>query len=541
MPSAPDLLLHNADVITLDTARPRARAVALRDGRILSVGSAEELLELVGPRTRVEDLGGGTLIPGFVDAHSHLGFVADRDAFFVALDPPPVGATRTVDAVVQAFRARAGGTRPGEWLVGMGYDQTLLAERRHPMRRDLDRASAEHPILALHISGHLAVANTRALALAGITRDTPQPAGGRIRLDPATGEPDGVLEEPAAFGRIFPLLPQQPEKARLDALEAAARRYAACGITTAQDGATELRALRDLANAARAGRLPLRVVAWPTWAAWQKLEEGASLPEAPSERFRMGAVKFFADGSIQGYTGHLCQPYHVPQSPAEGEFRGYAATPREELAENVARVHAAGRQVAVHANGDAAIDDLLFAVEEAQRRSPRADARPVAVHAQMTREDQLDRMRELSVVPSFFVLHTYYWGDRHRDLFLGPERARRISPARSALARGIRFTLHTDAPVVPMDPLLLWWSAVNRVTTGGEVLGPEQRLTPLEALRALTLDAAYQVFEEHTRGSIEPGKLADLVLLSGNPLADPAALRELRVLRTWVGGEPVTA
>ena len=187
-------------------------------------------------------------------------------------------------------------------------------------------------------------------------------------------------------------------------------------------------------------------------------------------------------------------------------------------------------------NGDAAIDDFLNAIEEASRVHTRPDARPIAVHAQMTREDQLDTMQRLGVVPSFFCLHTYYWGDRHRDIFLGQERAERISPTRSAAERGMRFTIHTDAPVVPMDPGLLMWSAIRRETTSGVPLGPAQRLTPLEALRATTIDAAWQLHLDDTRGSIEVGKLADLALLETDPLTEPDSLRSLRVHRTWVGG-----
>jgi predicted amidohydrolase YtcJ len=252
----------------------------------------------------------------------------------------------------------------------------------------------------------------------------------------------------------------------------------------------------------------------------------------------VGAVKLVADGSIQGYTGYLSEPYHVPPGDDPG-YRGYPRIPREALFERVARQHARGLQLAVHGNGDASIDDILDALEAAQRDDPRADARPVVVHAQMARPDQLDRMAALGAVPSFFVLHTYYWGDRHRDVFMGPERAARMSPARSAEERGIRFTLHADTPVVPMEPLRIVWAAVNRRSASGASIGPGERIGVMRALRAVTLDAAHQHFEEADKGSLEPGKLADLVILDRSPLDDPTGIDRIRVLETWIGGERV--
>ena len=213
--------------------------------------------------------------------------------------------------------------------------------------------------------------------------------------------------------------------------------------------------------------------------------------------------------------------------------------PREKLADLVTRLHQNGRQLAIHGNGDAAIDDILYALSKAQKAHPRSDARPIIIHAQMAREDQLDRMKELGVIPSFFSLHTYYWGDRHSAIFMGPERAARMSPAKSALARRLRFTIHCDTPVVPMEPLKLIWSAVNRISTGGVIIGEEQRIAVMDAIRATTINAAYQNFEEDVKGSIEVGKYADFVILSEDPRLFPTRIKDIEIVETIVGGRSV--
>jgi predicted amidohydrolase YtcJ len=283
--------------------------------------------------------------------------------------------------------------------------------------------------------------------------------------------------------------------------------------------------------------VPQRVVFFPVYDAWGEslLNGDYEADSHRSERLIPAAVKIIADGSIQGFTGYLGKPYHTPFK-GDAAYRGYPAVPRDDLFEQVAALHGAGHQLAIHGNGDAAIDDILDAFEAAQQANPVADPRLILIHAQMARRDQLERMKKLGVTPSFFSAHTWYWGDRHRDIFIGPERAALISPARWAREAGLRYSVHLDTPVVPMEPLQAVWSTVQRRTYGGDVLGPEQRVSVMEALRAVTIDAAWQVFEEDRIGSLEPGKLADLVILSANPLAHPEDMRELQVQRTLVGG-----
>jgi predicted amidohydrolase YtcJ len=453
---------------------------------------------------------------------------------FVDLNSPPIGSVERMDDLVGLLAARAKDTAPGEWIIGMGYDDTLMEERRHPTHHDLDRASTKHPVAVLHISGHLGAVNTAGLEALGIGPDTPDPEGGLIRRDPETGEPNGVLEETAIEG-----MQDQLDLGMLDGLRitrVAVRQYLAQGVTTAQSGASEAGIIGAMAWLSRLGLIPIRLILWPLPGTADEILSGEfDPPDDDPLHVRVGAVKLIADGSIQGYTGYLSEPYHVPPGD-DPSYRGYPRIPREELFELVGRYHAAGFQLAIHGNGDASIEDILDAVEQAQRDHPRPDARTIVIHAQMTRDDQLDRMKALGVIPSFFSLHTFYWGDRHRAIFMGPERAARMSPAAGARDRGIRFTIHADTPVVPMEPLRLVWSAVNRRTRSGFVVGPEQRIGVIEALRAVTIDAAYQHFEEAEKGSLEPGKLADLVILSRSPLEDPGTIDRIQVLETIIGG-----
>jgi hypothetical protein len=528
------VLYRGGPILTMDAKDTIAEAVVVKDDRIAAVGTEAALAPWLARDARVVELHGQTLMPGFIEAHGHFPG-AGLAAIMADLASPPVGTVRDIDGLVGRLHDWASHTKPGAWVAGNGYDDTLLAEGRHPTRSDLDRASTEHPVVAIHVSGHLAAVNSAALAALGITRDTPDPEGGRIRRYPVTGEPDGVLEETAMNGLEEPVLQPSPFDVVRIARFANAL-YIAQGVTTAQNGYARAAHLSGLAWLSRLGVIPIRLVLWPDEKAADAMLAGTLSFESYDERWvRRGAVKLVADGSIQGYTAYLTQPYFKP--PPNGPARGYPRMTRDELFARVARYHAAGFQVAVHGNGDAAIDDILDAMEAAQRAHPREDARHVIVHAQMARDDQLDRMKELGIIPSFFVLHTYYWGDRHRDLFLGPERGARISPTRSAADRGLRFTLHADSPVVPMEPLRIVWAAVNRRTTSGAELGPEQRIDARAALRAVTIDAAYQHFEEHEKGSIEVGKLADLVILDRSPLEEPTHIDMIRVEETIVGGK----
>jgi predicted amidohydrolase YtcJ len=510
-------------------------AVAVKDGRIVAVASNQEIFKQIGKDTKVIDLSGRVMLPGFYAAHDHLPGAGTAALFKVDLNSPPIGKIRNMTELVEALKARARNTPKGQWVVGRGYDDTLLTEKRHPTINDLDKVSTEHPIWIQHTSGHLGVANSLALKRAKITKDTPDPTGGVICKDTKTGEPTGVFEE--CGSKVSSLIPAFTQDQIDEAIGWCSKHYVSKGVTTTVIAGGNKGKIGHLKRALEKGLLDLRVLSMTS------LRDAESsrrlLDDVDPNRLKVSAVKMFQDGSNQGYTGYFSEPYHTPFK-GNPNYRGYPCRSREALAMMVEKAHRTGYQIAIHGNGDAAIDDIIYAFEQAQEEYPRVDARHRIEHCQMVREDQLDKIKMLGITPSFFAGHVYYWGDRHRDIFMGPERAARISPLESSVARHIRFTVHDDTPVTPVDPLQLVWVVVNRLTKSRKVLGPQQRISVKEALRAITIDAAWQNFEEELKGSIEVGKLADFVILAENPLAVKAAsIKEIAILETIVGGQTV--
>lgn len=533
VPTEPDLLVRGGAVLTLDAAGRRVSALAASGGRITALGDDREISALAGPRTRILELEGRTAIPGFVESHNHPVFFGFALAAPVdAGSPPNDGIPDIIERLAVAVRDAPA----REWVRGFRYDHTLLAERRHPTRHDMDPVAPRHPVLLTHVTGHFCTVNSAALALLGITAATPDPPGGRIERD-ASGEPTGVLVETAAF-LVNSQLPSPDEETLEHALRLADREFLTHGITTVHDTGTGLFGstveLGIYQRLSASGELRTRVRGYLAQQAFAR--EDGSLPtpaelavSGDEERFRVAGVKIIADGSLQGGTGCLAEGYH--QHPDE---HGLMLQSPGQLAEMITRVDAAGWQAAVHGNGDAAIEAII----RAYRNVDSAARRHRIEHCQTVREDQLDRMAEQGVLASFFIKHVYYWGDGHRDLWLGPERARRISPLVSAHRRGIVYGLHSDTPVTPVPPLEGVWCAVARRTRDGHVLGPEQAVDVERALRAYTVDAAYLAGEESETGTLEVGKLADLAVLSGDPTAVPTEdLRTLRVEATVVGGE----
>lgn len=546
----PDLALINGTVLTMTESMQESRAgvvkqaeaVAVKDGLIVAVGSTAEIRRLCGTETEVIDLKEATLIPGFIDAHSHFPGSGINALYQANLSGPPVGPIESVDGLVETLTAWANHAPDEPWIRGTGYDQTLLRELRHPTRWDLDKVSTSRPIWIGHTNGHMGVANSTALEIAGVTKDTQDPPGGFIARDPQTGEPTGLLQEPAAMSLVRQHMPPFSDEQITEAVKASIRLYAAAGVTTSIIAHGDRKSLMDLQAWREQNLLPLRFVMMQ-WANPTPTEAGGVFEGFGDDFLAVGPYgEAVHDGSIQGYTGFLTDPYHrlLSDAPYPADWRGFPNESREELTDRVTTLLELGLRSALHGNGDAAIDNLVHAFRAALEKTPSTDVRWRVEHAQMARPDQLDAFAELGVTPSFFVSHVYYWGDQHRDIFLGPERAARISPLRSALDRGLRFSIHLDSPVVPMEPLHAMWCAVNRLTRSGQVLGRDERITPIEALRALTIDAAWQNFLEDNRGSIEPGKLADFVVLAQDPLGvSPRTIKDIDVLRVMVGGKTV--
>lgn len=532
------------DIVTMNDAGETAGALAIADGLILAVGDADDVLAAHrGAGTVVVDLAGKALLPGFIDAHGHF-LQTGLQASAANLLPPPDGTVASIGDIVAALEAQLDSplTEQMGVVLGMGYDDAQLAEGRHPTRDELAAVDTELPILLIHQSGHLGVANDAALELAGIGPDAEDPAGGAYRRD-ADGRLTGVMEETAFFAAAMGVLARINDDVLTRNARASQRAYAAAGFTTAQEGRATLDDAAFLTAAGAAGILDIDVAIYPdpTFAAAEPFEAAmAGASRDYRNRVRLAGIKLSLDGSPQGKTAWLTAPYYVPPQGQDADYRGYGQLPDDVLDRWVGRAFEAGWQVLTHVNGDAAIDQFLGAVERATAERGEADRRPVAIHAQTAREDQVARMGELGIIPSFMTVHTFYWGDWHRDSVLGPERAARISPHRDALSRGMVVTSHNDAPVTLPNSRMILFSQVNRTTRSGAVLGPGQRVSTMEALRAITIHAAYQHFEEDRKGSLEPGKLADLVILDRNPLTiAPEALLGLEVVETIKEGATI--
>lgn len=525
---------------TMNPSAPLAEAVAISGGRILAAGSEAEVAARAGRDAKLVDLNGRTMMPGFIDCHGHISMTALLMGF-QNLAPEPAGPIRSIEDIkseLRKFRERTGGGRGG-WILGAMYDDSLLAEKRALTRADLDDVSMDQPVLAYHASLHVVVVNSAALSLLGISADTPDPKGGVIRRWPGTREPNGILEE-GAITLAMPRLPQASREELLDLLDEVQNRYAAWGITTAQDGATRRPDFDLLSLASERDRLKIDVVAYPFFTHIEDLARGDIEMQRDYNGFKVGGIKLMLDGSPQAKTAWLTKPYEVVPIGFDKEYRGYRIVDDETAASMVDDAFARGWQVYAHCNGDAAADQFIAAIDKATKKYGPGDRRATVIHAQTLREDQLDHMARLGVMPSYFVTHTFYWGDWHRDSVLGAERASRISPVRTTIDRGMRYSLHNDSPVVPSDCRMLLWSAVNRQTRSGKVLGEEHRISAEEALRGITIDAAYQHFEDDIKGSIEAGKLADLVITEQDPVRiPPDELRNLTIAETIKRGETI--
>lgn len=507
-----DTLYANGTILTME-AYGRAEAVLCRDGLIAATGPLEELEALARNPRRV-DLQRHTLLPAFLDPHSH--FVGLGGSMGTAT----LAGCESFDEIIASLKAFAatGVTPPGKALMGGGYDHTALKEGRHPDRWVLDAAFPDTPVLISHVSNHMAVVNSLGLRRLGIPEDAPDPEGGHFGRD-GQGRLTGYLEERAYLqftGRAAPPAPALVERGQ--------EVYLSHGILTIQDGMTRPGEWSVLKTLADAHKLKADVVAYVDVKDHRALlRENRAYVGAYRDRLRIGGYKVFLDGSPQARTAWLTAPYE-----GEADDRGYPICTDAQVAAYARAAVEDGVQFLAHCNGDQACQQFLDACAGAEGIAP---LRPVMVHAQTLRPDQLPRLKALGVIPSYFTAHTYFWGDVHlRNL---GARAQSISPAGSTLRAGLPYTFHQDTPVLPPDMLSTVWCAVNRVTRSGEVLGPQERLTAEQALRGITRYAAYQYGEEARKGSLRPGKRADLVVLDRDPTAvDPMEIKDIRVLET---------
>ena len=534
-----DSVYVGGNILTMNDEQPIAEAVAVRGGRIQAVGRLDDLAPYLGSDTRRVDLQGRTLLPGFVDSHGHVQGIG-LQASSANLLPAPDGNGRDIVAVQALLRDwQANDTGPLKetgWIVGFGYDDSQLAEGRHPTRDDLDAVSTEQPVLVIHQSGHLGAVNSKALELAGVTAETQDPAGGVFRRREGSNEPNGVLEEYALFAMLGVLNAELTNDINDAMARAGADLVASFGYTTAQDGRSSPDTIASLRRVAAEDGFAIDIVAYPDVLIIDEVS-----PSLDYEgRVRIGGVKLTIDGSPQGKTAWLSEPYFVVPEGQPEDYLGYAAIDEETTLSAVDKAFANNWQILVHANGDAAIDRFIAAVGAARAAHPDTKNRPVLIHGQTLRADQVEPLESLGIFPSLFPMHTFYWGDWHRDSVLGPERAENISPTGWLMERGMIFGTHHDAPVALPDSMRVLSATVTRRTRSGRVLGAEHKVPVDVALKAMTIWPAWQHFEEDRKGSIETGKLADFVVLSDNPMTVPEdQLSELVILETIKEGVTV--
>ncbi len=531
-------LYYNGPILTMDADNSSPEAVLTTGERIEAVGGEAALRAQMPTGTKEHDLQGKTLIPAFIDPHGHFpdpGFIR---LFRVDLAAPPRGDCVNMATALARLSAKARETPAGEWVMGVLYDNTAIAEGRMPTRAELDSVSTHHPVWVIHASGHNGSANSMALSRHGVDRRTPDPLGGRFGRDPQTGVLTGLVEGISAMGEMGDTDFLITRDRFWQGFAATRDEYLAHGVTFAQNAWTSRRMLEHFASLPADQDPGYDLMLLPIGEEEPAMTEGpVSVAWPGNPHFNLGPRKLFTDGAFQLQTALLSEPYFKPLNPDHPCGMTYANA--EEHGAEVKRLHYLGYQIHCHCNGDGGAEMFIDAVEQALTETPRSDHRHTIIHGQALRDDQLERMVRLGMTVSFFPAHIHFWGDRHCDTFLGPKRAERISPAASAERLGLRYTIHNDASVTPTRPIHLAHCAVNRTTASGRTLGENQKVSALSALRAQTIDAAWQVFKEDERGSLEVGKLADLAILSRNPLKDATQLLETVVVATVRRGKTV--
>ncbi|CQR45889.1 N-substituted formamide deformylase precursor [Paraliobacillus sp. PM-2] len=528
--------------MTLDSKNTIAGSVAVTNGKISDIWFQSEPPSgevNISDNTKILNLKGATMLPGFIDTHNHIIDYSQARNRVNCSSPP----NQSIDNILEAISKRTMDVPIGEWVVGYGYDDTLLSEKRHPTRFDLDKVSPNHPVFITHISGHLAVVNSKALELVGIDECVSNDNFGKNNH----GKLNGVLYE-QALDPFNEKIPDPTEKEMIDMLGEAAKDFMAEGITTSTDAAVgsysgiieyevHLKAAALGINPLRSKLMIMHDFFRPgaVFAGYNAKKLDQEMQERSKGLVRLDSAKMFQDGSIQGLTGALREPYHNKPN-----LYGQLFHEQKAFNEEIFDLHNRGFRIAIHGNGDRAIESIIDGFQFALEKTPRIDHRHRIEHVQTATLKDLDRMQDLQLAGSFFINHVYYWGDRHQKLFLGPERASRISPIKDAVDRQLLFTLHSDCPITPISPLFSVWSAVNRVTREGEILGPDQRCDVVTALKAMTIYGAQLNFDEENSGSIEIGKHADFAVLEKDPTKiDPIEIKDISILYTLIGGKIV--
>jgi predicted amidohydrolase YtcJ len=524
-----DLVIRGGNVITVDPLNPRAQAVAVKFGRILAVGRNDEMEPLIGRDTRVTDVAGKTVIPGLIDAHCH-GMSAGRSALQIDCGPDAVS---SIAETKKAIMERCKATPKGEWICGFSYDDTKLAEKRLLKRADIDEVAPEHPVFIRQVSGHIGMANSQALTKANLSKESPDPVGGKLGRDPATRELDGTVYETAQemFTRgTDPIIPPlKPEQDR-EAIKLMCSRATSIGITSAAEAIVDPIMFRALQAALGGGELTMRIYMLFHVDYLDDLIGAGLRTGFGDDWLRLGAIKILGDGAIAGRTAYLSEPY----VGTEDDY-GIIATPPEKLDEELMTAHKAGFQIAVHANGDKYIGMTLDAYEKAIQAYPREDHRHRIEHCTVLNPELLSRIKRLGIVAVPFGSYIYYHGEKMG--FYGEKRLSMMFAHRSLLDAGVPVGGSSDHTCAPWFPLAGIQSCVTRKSYTGEVLGPEQRISPEEALWVYTMGSAYASFEENTKGSIEEGKLADMVVLEEDLTnVEPEQIKDIPIMATMVGG-----
>jgi predicted amidohydrolase YtcJ/heat shock protein HslJ len=532
---AADAIYFGGDILTMAGDAPvYVEALAVQDGKIIFAGPRDEAEALADEDTRQVDLAGKTLLPAFIDGHSHYInslLVANQARVYA----PPSGPGKDVPSIIAEIKrfAEERNIPKGEFIMAYGYDDSVMPDGRLLNRDDLDAAFPDNPVRVDHVSMHGAVMNSLALRKYGISAATETPPGGVIVRKPGTDEPWGLIMETAFLPVMEQAEPMTAEQ-EIEWSRAGQMLYAEAGVTTAHEGATHLPQFETMRRASEAGANIIDVVAYPFITDVDKVLAEFPVEEWGSyhDRFKVGGVKITLDGSPQGRTAYFTTPYLQGGPSGEQDWTGEPTFPQDLANKMVKKVHDLGVPLLVHTNGDAAIDSFLEAYAFARDGD---DGRPwnvTTIHTQFLRKDQIPAFVANGIRPSFYTLHTFYFADTH-IANRGEAQAAYLSPMRDAIDAGLRPTNHTDFVVAPLDQMMMLWSAVNRVSRAGREVGPDQRVTPYEGLKTMTVWAAEQYGEEASKGTLETGKLADLVILDANPLkVDPMAIREIRVVET---------